>query len=185
MVAGSDFGGLAASGVGRLGLLRADGGQEGYYPVQHDSGLNAVVVDSGDLSGASRSGGGFLLTGSEDRKIRLWDLGKVDRSVVISGLELDYDRPAFRTIQPTMDADVPTGSPTPSTIHTESYLSQASSKLDRPSLRTSLIGQHQQQLLKGHQDCITAIACLDVPFKCGIISGDRTGVVKVFRVESE
>ncbi|KAG8859720.1 Serine/threonine-protein kinase [Tulasnella sp. 330] len=171
MVAGSDFGGLTASGVR---LARSEG-PDGYY-----AGMNS----EGSELGPSRTGG-FLLTGSEDRKIRLWDLGKVDRSMVISGMELDHERPAFRTIQPT-NATEPSSapSPTPSSIHTESYLNHTS-KLDRPSLRTSLIGHHQQQLLKGHQDCITALACIDVPFRCGVVSGDRTGVVKVFRVETE
>ncbi|KAG9029158.1 Serine/threonine-protein kinase [Tulasnella sp. JGI-2019a] len=171
MVAGSDFGGLTASGVR---LARADG-PDGYYAGASTEGIEA----------SSSRTGGFLLTGSEDRKIRLWDLGKVDRSMVISGLELDHERPAFRTIQPTNDTEQSaTPSPTPSSIHTESYSNQVS-RLDRPSLRTSLIGHHQQQLLKSHQDCITALACIDVPFRCGIVSGDRTGVVKVFRVETE
>jgi phosphoinositide-3-kinase regulatory subunit 4 len=30
---------------------------------------------------------------------------------------------------------------------------------------------------------ITALACIDAPFRGGIVSGDRTGVIKVWRVE--
>ncbi len=83
-----------------------------------------------------------------------------------------------------MQGDPTDDGSTASSIHTESHI-RHSSKNDRPMWRTSLIGNHQQQLLKGHQDCITALACIDVPFRCGIISGDRMGVVKVFRIESE
>ncbi|KAG8906368.1 Serine/threonine-protein kinase [Tulasnella sp. 403] len=172
MVAGSDFGGLAASGA-RLARVE---GLEGLYPPVIPE--NASV---GDLSGSGASrGGGFLLTGSEDRRVRLWDLGKIERSFVVSGLEMDSDRPTFRTIQPESAAAAQIST----AIHTESFIRNMS-KNDRPSARTSLIGNHQQHLLKGHQDCVTALACIDVPFRCGIISGDRMGVVKVFRVETE
>jgi phosphoinositide-3-kinase, regulatory subunit 4 len=59
----------------------------------------------------------------------------------------------------------------------------ASSSTNRPPQRISLITNSQQNLLKGHQDVISAIACIDSPFRGGIISGDRAGVIKVWRVE--
>jgi phosphoinositide-3-kinase regulatory subunit 4 len=46
----------------------------------------------------------------------------------------------------------------------------------------SLITNNQQNLLKAHQDSITALACIDSPFRGGIVSGDRAGVIKVWRV---
>ncbi|KAG8950099.1 Serine/threonine-protein kinase [Tulasnella sp. 424] len=178
MVVGSDFGGLAGSGTRMSRLETTTISENGVEPF-----------------GGSRNGG-FLLTGSEDRKIRLWDLSRVDRSIVVSGLEMESDKPSFRyellcfllgshliDSHRTTQADLSSeDSGTPSAIHTESHIRHAT-KSHQPSWRTSLIGQHQQQLLKGHQDCITALACLDVPFRCCIISGDRLGVVKVFRVE--
>ena len=42
---------------------------------------------------------------------------------------------------------------------------------------------HQPSLLRAHQDTITAVACLDSPFRGGIVSADRAGVIKVWRVE--
>ncbi len=54
---------------------------------------------------------------------------------------------------------------------------------NRPPQRLSLINQNQPNLLKNHQDTITALASLESPFRGGIISGDRSGVVKVWRVE--
>ncbi|KIO30139.1 hypothetical protein M407DRAFT_225431 [Tulasnella calospora MUT 4182] len=161
MVVGSDFGGLAGTTT-RMARLETV----------------TISENSVEPFGGSRNGG-FLLTGSEDRKIRLWDLSRVDRSIVVSGLEMEGDKPSFRTTQADQSSE---DSSTPSSIHTESHI-RHTTKSHQPSWRTSLIGQHQQQLLKGHQDCITALACLDVPFRCGIISGDRLGVVKVFRVE--
>lgn len=45
--------------------------------------------------------------------------------------------------------------------------------------RSTLIANSQQQLLRGHQEAITALAVIDLPFRC-VVSGDRSGVVKVF-----
>lgn len=38
---------------------------------------------------------GYLITGGEDRKVRFWDLGRTERSAVVSGLEMDDERPVF------------------------------------------------------------------------------------------
>jgi len=45
--------------------------------------------------------------------------------------------------------------------------------------RSTLIANSQQQLLRAHQEAITALAVLDLPFRC-VVSGDRAGVVRVF-----
>ena len=68
MVGGADFAGLA-------GMPRTDvtfGGEERVMP---------------------RGGGGYIITGSEDRRIRLWDLTNTERSVVLSGP--DNDKASF------------------------------------------------------------------------------------------
>jgi len=71
LVAGSDFGGYATS-------LRSEFGE-----LEHGPG--------------SRTGGrGYMITGSEDSKIRFWDLGKFDRTTVLSGLELDHEKPWYK-----------------------------------------------------------------------------------------
>jgi len=41
---------------------------------------------------------GFIITGSEDRKLRLWHLGRVDRSVLISGGDPERPPPTFRSV---------------------------------------------------------------------------------------
>ena len=68
--------------------------------------------------------------------------------------------------------------------HVETWVgAAASSQANRPLQRLMLINYNQQNLLKAHQDTVTALACIDSPFRGGIISGDRSGVVKVWRVE--
>jgi phosphoinositide-3-kinase regulatory subunit 4 len=58
-------------------------------------------ADVVDLSTAeaprTRVARGFMLTGSEDRKLRLWDLAKVERTAVLSGLDSEGERPAYQS----------------------------------------------------------------------------------------
>ena len=71
LVVGSDFGGYSTS-------LRSEFGE-----LEHSS--------------VSRMAGrGYMITGSEDAKIRLWDIGKIDRSTVLSGLETDHEKPWYK-----------------------------------------------------------------------------------------
>lgn len=46
----------------------------------------------------------------------------------------------------------------------------------------SMITHNQQNLLKSHQDIVMYLACIDSPFRGGIVSADRAGVIKVWRV---
>ncbi|KAF9023922.1 ARM repeat-containing protein [Hymenopellis radicata] len=115
----------------------------------------------------------FMITGSEDRRIRLWDMGRPDRSCVLSGLESEYDRPTYSGVE--------NGSAS-SLIETWPSASPASHS-NRPPQRMSLITHNQSNLLKSHQDIVTALVCVDSPFRGGVVSGDRAGVIKVWRVE--
>ena len=71
LVVGSDFGGYAT-------FFRSEFGE-----IEHNSGSRAA-------------GRGYMITGSEDSKIRLWDLGKFDKTTVLSGLELDHEKPWYK-----------------------------------------------------------------------------------------
>ena len=71
LVVGSDFGGYATS-------FRSDFGE------------------FENNSGSRPAGRGYMISGSEDSKIRLWDLGKFDRTTVLSGPELDHEKPWYK-----------------------------------------------------------------------------------------
>ncbi|KAJ2936541.1 hypothetical protein H1R20_g554, partial [Candolleomyces eurysporus] len=151
MVVGIDFGGFSTS---------------------HRSEFGEFVMDPVSSRNAAK---GFVITGSEDRRLRLWDLGKAERTTVLSGLDSDHEKPTYSAVSSSgnvLSSYVETWPPTPSGGHSS-----------RPSQRISLISQHQQNLLKAHQDVVTALACIDSPFRGGIVSGDRAGVVKVWRVD--
>ncbi|KAF8336386.1 uncharacterized protein EI90DRAFT_3144677 [Cantharellus anzutake] len=118
---------------------------------------------------------GFIITGSADRRITYWDLkGGTDRSFVISGLESGAESPVFSVGRNPLDGSL---------THMETRLPEPVNS--QPSQRTALISSNQQHLLRGHQDCITALACLGSPFRGSLISGDRSGVIKVFRIDMD
>ena len=134
---------------------------------------------------------GFIITGSEDRKLRLWHLGRIECSVLISGGDSERPPPTFRSVFfhypprsphcfPSTIRDLPGDPP----HHTETWQNWQETSHDRKknTFRSRLIGQHQHELLQAHQDCISAVCYIDSPFRGGIISGDRSGYIKIFKV---
>ncbi|KAL1745959.1 hypothetical protein HDZ31DRAFT_81556 [Schizophyllum fasciatum] len=117
---------------------------------------------------------GFMLCGSEDRKMRIWDLEKLDRTTILTGVDTEQECPKYNAVtgDGSATAYVETWPPAPS-----------ASSTNRAPQRLSLITNNQQNLLKAHQDIITALACIDSPFRGGVISGDRSGTLKVWRVD--
>jgi phosphoinositide-3-kinase, regulatory subunit 4 len=82
-----------------LPILSADvravavGMEFGGHTITHRSDF----ADLGSEGTSSRSPWkGFMITGSDDRKIRLWDLGKIERSIVLCGNDSDHERPSYR-----------------------------------------------------------------------------------------
>jgi phosphoinositide-3-kinase regulatory subunit 4 len=37
-----------------------------------------------------------MICGSDDRKLRLWDLGKPERSMVLSGIDAENEKPTYQ-----------------------------------------------------------------------------------------
>jgi phosphoinositide-3-kinase regulatory subunit 4 len=76
------------------------------------------------------------------------------------------------------------GSAHVSNVETWAHSSSSASQSNRPPQRMSMITHNQQNLLKSHQDIVVCLACIDSPFRGGIVSADRAGVIKVWRVGS-
>ncbi|GAA5898472.1 hypothetical protein JCM8208_006993 [Rhodotorula glutinis] len=157
---------------------------------------SAAAADGRRKDGRLSSGeGGFVLTGGEDRKLRFWDLAKPSRSAVVSGLDADEEMPSYSThsstARPTLYLESPSSAAPPSTSSSSTSAASRSSRTSSSSTstaaaappsrvhRSTLIANSQQQLLRAHQEAITALAVLDLPFRC-VVSGDRAGVVRVF-----
>lgn len=67
----------------------------GHSTVQR-SEFGELGFDAG-ISSARTTGRGFMVSGSEDRKMRLWDLGKLERTTVLSGLS-ENEKPSYQYV---------------------------------------------------------------------------------------
>lgn len=162
----------------------------------HSGVHRSEIVDlSTDAPTSSRNSRGFMVTGSEDRRVRLWDLSKLERTSVVAGPESEHDKPSYRqglcfftrdALLTTSSSSVQAsdGSPYTNNVETWVHSSSSASQSNRPPQRMSMITHNQQNLLKSHQDIVTCLACIDAPFRGGIVSADRAGVIKVWRVGS-
>lgn len=143
----------------------------GGHPGVHRSD---IIDLSADVPVSTRSRG-FMLSGSEDRRIRLWDLSKLERTTVLASPECEPDKPVYsvvRSSDETVTANVETWTHSPASLNQN----------NRAAQRMSTITHNQQNLLRAHHDIITALACIESPFRGGIVSGDGAGVIKVWRV---
>lgn len=67
------------------------GHEFGGHPTIHRSTGSSL-----NSEGHSTGGRGFMVSGSEDRKLTLWDLGKIERTTILSGAELENEKPSYR-----------------------------------------------------------------------------------------
>ncbi|KAK4047771.1 Serine/threonine-protein kinase [Microbotryomycetes sp. JL221] len=121
---------------------------------------------------------GFMITGGEDCKLRYWDLTRVSKSAIVSGLELGEEVPTYSfrsTSQPHLLLESTTTSRQGAARASSGHPVAPSSRVHR----STHIASAQQQMLRAHQEAITAVALLDLPFRC-VVSGDRSGIIKVF-----
>ncbi|KAI9485191.1 MAG: hypothetical protein EXX96DRAFT_474560 [Benjaminiella poitrasii] len=72
-------------------------------PSDRDILLNAFTSNESNLTEnsiraiASPIGSHFMITGGMDRKIRFWDLSRVENSCVVLGLDIDEPKPRYST----------------------------------------------------------------------------------------
>lgn len=153
-----------------------------------DRGVRAMVVGAGAMEEQRDVRYGYILTGGSDKKLRFWDLIRIENSCVFSGLQSEDARPVFATVstpsQPGLSlhverlpksgqgADVRAGS-----VSSKNGKSGTGSKEKPP--RHTVISNEQAQLLKSHLDSIMDVAVLELPYTM-TVSVDRSGVIFVF-----
>ncbi|ORX34648.1 hypothetical protein BD324DRAFT_634336 [Kockovaella imperatae] len=126
-------------------------------------GHGAATSAAGDDSDSTT---GWVVTADEDRAIRLWDVVKASDSFVICGSPKELDVVFKQT----------------STQPLELYTVPSNQRQGSERQSNSARGQ---QPLRPHYDAICALASVETPFSSCIISGDRSGVIKVWRMEGK
>jgi phosphoinositide-3-kinase regulatory subunit 4 len=66
-----------------------------------DRGVRAMIAMTDAHDDGRESKYGFIITGGSDKKIRFWDLARVENSMVVSGLDAEELKPSFTTAHPT------------------------------------------------------------------------------------
>ncbi|KAL2164712.1 hypothetical protein VTH06DRAFT_7 [Thermothelomyces fergusii] len=66
-----------------------------------DRGVRAMAVGTGVVDEEKEVRHAFIVTGGADKKLRFWDLARIENSVVFSGLRPDEGRPSFSASHPT------------------------------------------------------------------------------------
>jgi len=154
-----------------------------------DKGVRAMAVGSSAVDEQRDIRHSFVVTGGSDKKLRFWDLARIENSSVFSGLGPDEGKPTFHASHVT----------TAMTLNTERLARPATTAAGsgsggghggakgrsggggggaRPP-RSTVISLQQQQLLRSHLDFIQDVALLESPYNM-TVSVDRIGVVYVF-----
>ncbi|KAK5657766.1 hypothetical protein OQA88_2839 [Cercophora sp. LCS_1] len=148
-----------------------------------DRGIRAMVGAIGLLDEDNRDvRHAYIVTAGADKKLRFWDVTNPTASTVFSGLQEGEGRPSYVVAHPTTTCNTVTERlPKPRSQAASSTTGDG--KRSKPASkppRSTVISLQQQQLLKSHLDSIIDVAVLERPFPM-VVSGDRSGVVFVFR----
>lgn len=150
-----------------------------------DRGVRAMIAGTDNHDDARDPKYGFIITGGSDKKIRFWDLARVENSMVVSGLDPEEPKPSFTSAQHTTSLTlnterIPRPGPTAPNAGAGSKTSSASKASSGRPPRSTVISLQQQQLLKSHLDSILDIALLESPYGM-MVSVDRSGVIFIFQ----
>jgi len=145
--------------------------------------INSIVVGKDNVrpdgSVDLKANGGFMLSVGADRRVRFWDLGKPEASMVVSGLDVEENKPTFSSTQisPSLVVTVERRPPAASLTQKEGSSSKKRGT-GRPS-RQAFISLQQEKLLKNHLDAILDVALIESPFAL-VVSVDRAGCINIF-----
>ena len=177
------------------GLLEPGDGKQGSGLSGPDLSMRCLCIGLDALDDGREARHGFFLTGGADRKVRFWDLSRVENSGVVSGLDVDEPKPVYTSNQIggtlTMHVEQ-AGDAVPvkegkrgGTAGAKKGKGESADGADnkaqkqRPQ-RSTVISRQQQALLRRHLDVVTDVAFLGFPVEM-VVSGDRAGVIYVFR----
>lgn len=154
-----------------------------------DRGVRAMVVATAAAEDSRDVRHAFIVTGGSDKKLRFWDVTRIENSRVYSGLTSDEQQPTFAASHPTTSITLnvekshkPASSSNSAAGGGDAGtggITRGKSSAGRPP-RSTVISLQQQQLLQSHFDAILDVVLLEYPFTMSV-SVDRSGVVFVFQ----
>lgn len=195
--------GRFATSIDSAATLAAGGGGGGANVVS-DRGIRAMVVGCGAVEDQRDVRHGYIVTGGADKKLRCWDLSRIENSSVFSGLSNVTEGGTGFTSASARPVFVTTSNPGGSAgcaLHVEKLPSASltsgaagsdgrkhgtsrgagggGSSREKPP-RHSVISAEQAQLLRSHLDAVQDMCVLEVPYTM-TVSVDRSGVIFVLQ----
>ena len=148
-----------------------------------DRGIRTLAVGLDAPEDGRESKYGFFLTGGFDKKLRFWDVMRVEHSMIVSGLDAEEDQPKYGVSHPstTLTLNVEKswqGSGIERDAGAKAKEEAKKSKTKAP--RSTVISAQQRALLKSHLDEIRDVCVLERPVGM-TVSVDRKGVIYVFQ----
>lgn len=162
-----------------------------------DRGVRAMFVGVGLADDHRDVRYSYMLTAGSDKKLRYWDLHKIEHSMVFSGLQPDEMRPQFSASHPTTSMTLNTermrreptsnqgasatngGTGTTAAASSSSKSGGGNSRSTRPP-RSTVISLQQQQLLKSHLDAVMDVIVIESPYTM-TVSVDRSGTILILQ----
>ena len=148
-----------------------------------DRGIRALAIGVDPRDDGRDAKYGFLLTAGSDRKLRFWDIARVDHSMIVSGLGAEEDQPKYARTHPSTTLTFVTekGSPAGNAERDTAGKYQEDPKKTRSKApRSTVISAQQKALLRSHLDEIRDVCILEWPVGMSV-SVDRKGVIYVFQ----
>ncbi|PHH75357.1 hypothetical protein CDD80_2454 [Ophiocordyceps camponoti-rufipedis] len=127
----------------------------------NDGGVHAMVVGTGASEDSRDVRHAYIATGGSDRKLRFWDVTRIENSCVYSGLQPEEAVPTYGATNPTTGLTL--NAERTSSASTRSKGSAGS----RPP-RSTVISMQQQQLLQSHMDAVLDLAVLEYPYTMSV-----------------
>ena len=154
----------------------------------------AADVPAGSSDNPRDAKSGYLLTGGwADRRVRFWDLGRVEASVVVSGLAADEPQPRFAAthLAPGLVVNVERGagaaSAAPGRASEDGQAGKGKGEGGKAEARKAskdpryvAIAKEQRALLRSHLDAVTDVMVLQGALPL-VVSVDRKGCIYVFQ----
>ncbi|KAK4246447.1 hypothetical protein C7999DRAFT_42134 [Corynascus novoguineensis] len=151
-----------------------------------DRGVRAMAIGTGVADDGRELRHAFIITGGADKKLRFWDLSRIENSTVYSGLRPDEGRPTFSASHPTPSMTLNTerwprlvGASASSAAAAANGSTGRSGARRHRAPKSTVMSLEQQQLLRSHLDAVVDVAVLESPYMM-TVSVDRSGVVFVF-----
>lgn len=121
---------------------------------------------------------GWMLTAGSDCRVRMWDLGRAEKSLVVAGLPGEGTGAGSFMLRPSEAV--------PSQVTSLDFAHLLPPPVqDARRKRTPLLGPgqtkhaHGHESMRTHRAAITALCTLELPFRC-IVAGDRSGRIMVW-----